>query len=112
MLLTAAIAAGCGRVHPSHGRSVRATEPTDQAVCTTINGYFFYPTIPATGETVLPGNAVQVATLLRSAHAQALRGEAGPLEAAMSANDEQGVVAIFQKLQSGICSTLGVPPPT
>jgi len=96
----------------TRGGSTTVHETADQEACGTINGYFFYPTVPATGETVPVASAVRVEALLKKAGSPEMRAEAAPLQAAIDTNDGAQMVVIFDKLTRTICATLGVPPPT
>jgi hypothetical protein len=100
--------AGCG----GSATIIKASKLSDQAVCTTIDGYFYYPTVPTGGVTVSLTTAKRVESLLRNANAAELRAQAAPLQRAIDSDDATKLVTIFEMLSQNICSTLGIPPPT
>jgi hypothetical protein len=107
VLVVGVTVGGCG------GKPIsKASQISDQAACTTIDGYFYYPTVPATGVTVSLTTAKRVESLLRSSHAAELRAQAAPLQRAIDNDDAAKLVTIFNTLSQNICSTLGVTPPT
>ncbi len=86
---------------------------TDTSPCETVQSLFFYPTIPATGETVSAASAATVEALLTQAHDARLRSLAPGLEQAIRADDEAAMVRIFSELSETVCPEVaGVPPAT
>lgn len=103
----ALVVAACGGSPTSESHRL-----SDQAVCSTIDGDFFYPTIPATGKTVSLASAQRVESLLRRADAAVLRAQAVPLQQAITGRDAAKMVTVFNNLSNTICPALGIPPPT
>jgi hypothetical protein len=89
------------------------TTVSDRSVCETVQSDFFYPTIPATGETVPVSSAVRVEALLSQAHDARLRSVAPGLEQAIKTDDKAAMVTIFSNLSETVCPEVaGVPPAT
>ncbi len=105
--LAGCILAGCGSSTTSH------SVVSDRSTCETIQSLFFYPVIPATGETVPMSSAVRVEALLEQAQSPVLRDEAPGLERAIRSNDKAAMVRIFGNLSTTVCPEVaGVPPAT
>lgn len=82
------------------------------AVCLVINGTLFYPTIPASGEHISLQAATRVEHMLMNAEDSRLRDEAGSLQSAITADDEQQMLAIVASLQTDVCGQSRYPPAT
>jgi hypothetical protein len=75
------------------------------------NQYFNDPTTPLDGETVSLSTAAKVEALFQHASGNLFK-EAAPLQQAISANDESGIVDVLTFTQNVVCPSIGVSAPS
>jgi len=85
---------------------------TDDRICATIDGVFYFPTVPASGYSVSRRSAIMVEGLLEHAPLDSLRNEATPLQRAIDSDSKAAMVQVFLHLENSVCPLLGVPPVT
>jgi hypothetical protein len=75
------------------------------------NHYFDDPTTPLDGETVSLATAAKVEVLFEHASGNLFR-EAAPLQQAISADNESGILDVLTYTQNVVCPSIGVPAPS
>jgi hypothetical protein len=73
---------------------------------------FYIPTVPAGGYTVSRATANDIEMLLVQAQSASLRAEAAPLQQAIAADDEAGMVSVILHVENSTCTPSGIPPAT
>jgi hypothetical protein len=112
MMVLAVSLAACTSPGSSTSPGLRSSTKADLAVCTTLDGDFYYPTVPASGEHVTLVAARDILRLLNRAHDSKLRTAASGLRRAIEHHDQASLLNVFTKLQ-GVCTGLeGIPPAT
>jgi Cellulase (glycosyl hydrolase family 5) len=83
----------------------------NSTICQVVNNRYFDATTLTDGNTVSLSTAAQVEALFEHASGD-LFNEAEPLQQAISADDESGIVDVLTFAQNVVCPSLGVPAPT
>jgi hypothetical protein len=102
---------GSGNGHFRH-RKPYGRRFGNSAICQVVNNqYFNDPTTPLDGETVSLSTAAKVEALFQHASGNLFK-EAAPLQQAISANDESGIVDVLTFTQNVVCPSIGVSAPS